>query len=150
MQCICLNWEIQINHLQLKHRFSYNMFSIFLTEVIPTAFGCRSSTVKVLLKVGLYSAVSIPLDRSKRFTRHPWSTCSFRHQLDFYGKHSATLQSLRKDYSFTFSPLCIARYSFIQLSELGMASWRERICHHFKRVARGIWTGERESDKWHT
>ena len=49
----------------------------------------------------------------------PWQTCSFRHQLDFSGKHSAMLQLLRKDFSLTFPALTIARYSFKQLSELG-------------------------------
>ena len=38
----------------------------------------------------LYSAVSSPLDSSKRFTLilH-WQTCSFRHQLGFSWKHSS-------------------------------------------------------------
>ena len=61
----------------------------------------------------LYSAVSSPLDRSKRFTLFiPWQTCSFRHQLDFSGTYS----------SHAFPLLCVlpvARYSCIQLSELG-------------------------------
>ena len=35
--------------------------------------------------------------------------------LDFFGKHSAMLQLLHEDYSFTLS---VTRYSFIQLSEL--------------------------------
>ena len=61
----------------------------------------------------LYSAVSSPLDRSKRFT------------LSSPGRpFSASLggilamQQLRNDYSFTYPPLSIARYSFIQLSRL--------------------------------
>ena len=38
----------------------------------------------------LYSAVSSPLDLSKRFTLIlPWQTCSFRHQLGFSWKHSS-------------------------------------------------------------
>ena len=37
----------------------------------------------------LYSTVSRPLDRSKRFTLFlTWQTCSFRHGLGFSGKHS--------------------------------------------------------------
>ena len=58
----------------------------------------------------LYSAVSSPWDGSRRFTLHPWQTCSFS------GKHSATQQLLREDYLFTYPPLSIARYSCIQLS----------------------------------
>ena len=66
----------------------------------------------------LYSAVSSPLDRSKRFT------------LSSPGRHvrsdtnSASLgtilamQQLRNDYSLAYPPLSIAMYSFIQLSRL--------------------------------
>ena len=72
----------------------------------------------------LYSAVSNPLDRSKRFTLHLWQTCLFRHQLDFSGKNSAMLQLLHEDYSLTFPLLSIARCSYIQLRELG----RTKIC----------------------
>ena len=53
----------------------------------------------------LYSAVSSPLARSKHFTLLPWRTCSFRHQIDFSGKHSSQA---------TIPPLLIARYLFIQ------------------------------------
>ena len=66
----------------------------------------------------LYSAVSIPLDRSKRFTLHPWQTCSFQQQLYFSGKHSSHAATTRDDYSLQFHR-CLARYSFIQLSQLG-------------------------------
>ena len=67
----------------------------------------------------LYSAVSSQLDHSKRFTLFlPWQTCSFRHQLDFSGKHSSDAAITREDYSLTFPPPSTARCSFIQLSEL--------------------------------
>ena len=49
----------------------------------------------------------------------PWQTCSFRHQLDVSGKHSGHAAIRREDYSLTFPPLYVARFSFIQLSELG-------------------------------
>ena len=58
---------------------------------------------------------SIQLDRSQRFT---CQTCSFRHQLDFPGKHSVPAIT-RENYSITFPLLSISRHSFIQLSELG-------------------------------
>ena len=42
----------------------------------------------------LYSAVSSPLDRSKRFTLFlPWQTCSFRHQLGFSWIRASTMTS---------------------------------------------------------
>ena len=63
----------------------------------------------------LYSAVSSPLDRSKRFKLHPQQT----------GTNSASLGSIlhtqqlrvKTIHSYFISPLSIARYSFIQLSE---------------------------------
>ena len=67
----------------------------------------------------------------------PWQTCSFRHQLGFSGKHSRARQQLRaKAKSLTFPPLSIARYSFIQLSQLGR-QWRERKCPIFETVTKG-------------
>ena len=66
----------------------------------------------------LYSAVSSPLDRSKRFTLFlPWQTCSFRHQLGFSGNHSSHAAITRNDYSLTFPPLSTARYSSIHHGE---------------------------------
>ena len=49
------------------------------------------------------------------------------------GKHSASLQLLREDYSFTYPPLCVAWDSFILLSEL----WGERNCQSFETAAGG-------------
>ena len=48
----------------------------------------------------------------------PWQTCSFQRHLNFSGKHSATLQLLRDNFSFRYLPLSVARYSCIQLGEL--------------------------------
>ena len=38
----------------------------------------------------------------------------FRHQLDFSGKHPSHAAIAHEDYPFTFPPLSIARYLFIQ------------------------------------
>ena len=85
----------------------------------------------------LHSAVSSPLDRSKRFTLFlPWQTCSFQHQLGFSWKHSSHAAVTRIDYSLTFTQLSIVRYSFIQLSEEG-CQWRERKCTIFETLAKG-------------
>ena len=80
------------------------------------------------IKKGVFSnsAVSSSLDRSKRFTLPPsLAAFSFRHQLVFTGKHSATLQLLHEDYSFLLLPLSLARYLFIYLSELGHCGQNE-------------------------
>ena len=45
----------------------------------------------------LYSGVSTPLDRSRRFILHIWKTCSFRHQVNFSGKHSSHAAITRED-----------------------------------------------------
>ena len=94
----------------LRHSLVQLSWSLFIGY--PTV--CKN--VKVFF---LYSAVSSPLDRSKRFTLFlPWQTCSFRHQLGFSWKHSSHAAITRKHYSLPFTPLSIARYSFIQLSRL--------------------------------
>ena len=67
----------------------------------------------------LYSSVSSPLDSSKRFT----SGTNF----SFSGKHSSHTAITREDYSLTFPPLSIVRYSFIQLSELGHRGENENV-----------------------
>ncbi len=69
----------------------------------------------------LYSSMtSSPLDRSKRFTLFlPWQTCSFQHQLVSPGSILVMQQLRAKTKSLTFPPLSIARYSFVQLSEMG-------------------------------
>ena len=76
------------------------------------------------------------MDRSKRFTLFlPWQTYSFRHQLGFSVKHSSHAELRATTKSLTFPPLSIARYSFIQLSQLGR-QWRERKCPIFETVAK--------------
>ena len=69
----------------------------------------------------LYSTLSSPWDYSRRFTLHPLANL-FIHapsRLSLSGKHSATL---RENNSFTYMPLFVARYLFIQLSE----PWQRR------------------------
>ena len=68
----------------------------------------------------LYSAVSSPSARSKHFTLYPLADLLFRHiNSTSLGRILVSQQLLHEDYSLTFSPLSIARYSFVQLSELG-------------------------------
>ena len=69
----------------------------------------------------LYSAVSSPLDRSKRFTLHPWQTCSFRHQ---WPSIKTTVYS----------------QGLIYTPEWTEVSWRERKCPSFETAAKGIRT----------
>ena len=138
----------------------------------------------------LYSAVSSPLDRSKRFTLSspgrpvPSDTViDFSWGQDYKEKHktrhktnvkrtmlnntklrhfraqivswapiharktlSASLgiilamQQLRNDYSLTFPPLSIARYSFIQLSRLRRREVKEN-AQTYKRYQRGFEPG---------
>ena len=82
----------------------------------------------------LYSAVSSPL----HFI--PWQTCSFQYQLDFSGQHSSHAAITREDHSFTFPPTSIARYSFIQLSELGRRGENKNL-PTLKRLQRGFEPG---------
>ena len=92
------------------HLMTKKLFIIFLLQILQ----CIKKEYMFL-----YSAVSSPLDCSKRVTLHPLAACSIRHQLDFSEKHSAMLKLFHKYYPHTFPSLSIARCSFIQLSELG-------------------------------
>ena len=87
----------------------------------------------------LYSVVSSPLDRSKRFTLIlPWQTCSFRHQLGFSWKHSshaAIAQRLLIHMSTT-----VYSQVLIYTAESTEAPWSERKCPNFETVAKGIRT----------
>ena len=81
--------------------------------------------------------ISSPLDRSKRFTLfalpdrpvHSNTSSASPGSILAMQKLRATIRSL------TFSPLSIARYSFIQLSQLGR-QWRERKYPIFETVAK--------------
>ena len=72
---------------------------------------CKGKKVKIISYIALY-----PVLRALHFT--PWQTCSFQYHRNFPRKHSAMLQLLREDYTLTCPPMSVARYSFIQLSEL--------------------------------
>ena len=81
----------------------------------------------------LYSAVSSPLDRSKRFTLFAFPGRPVHSDTNSASPGSILVrQQLRaKTKSLTCPPLSIARYSFIQLSQLG-PQWRERKCPIFE------------------
>ena len=66
----------------------------------------------------LYSAVSSPLDLSKRFTLSSPGRPVHSDTKSASPGSILAMQQLRNDYSLTFPPLSIARYSFIQLSRL--------------------------------
>ena len=80
----------------------------------------------------LCSAVSSPLDRSKRFTLHPWQTCSSWHQLDFSAMLQLTAQRL-----FTHIPTTDYIQVLIYTAEWTEASWREGKCPGFEKAAKG-------------
>ena len=84
----------------------------------------------------IYSAVSSPLDRSKRFTCFAFPGRPAHSDTNSASPGSIlAMQQLRATTkSLTVPPLSIARYSFIQLSQLGR-QWRERKCPIFETVA---------------
>ena len=85
------------------------------TVTIRTSVNSRKRCFYFFLHVKALAALHI----------NSWQSCSFQCQLDFIGTHSATLQLQCKDYSFTYPPLTVARYSFMQLSELQQCVWCE-------------------------
>ena len=82
--------------------------------------------------------MSSPLDRSKRFTLFAFPGRPVHSDTNSASPGSILVrQQLRaKTKSLTCPPLSIARYSFIQLSQLG-PQWRERKCQIFETVAKG-------------
>ena len=94
--------------------------------------------VKVKVKVVTYSAVSSPSDRSERYTLFalPGRPVHSDTNSASPGSILAMKQLRATTKSLTCPPLSIARYSFIQLSQLGR-QWRERKCTIFETVAKG-------------
>ena len=86
----------------------------------------------------LYSAVSSSSNRSKRSTLFALPGRPVHSDTNSASPGSIlVMQQLRATTkSLTFPPLSIARYSFIQLSQLGR-QWRERKCPIFETVAKG-------------
>ena len=86
----------------------------------------------------LYSAVSSALDRTKRFTlfASPGRPVHSNTNSASPGSILAMQQLRAAAKSLTFPPLSIARYSFIQLSQLGR-QWREQKCPTFETVPKG-------------
>ena len=86
----------------------------------------------------VYSAVSSPLDRSKRFTLFASPGRPVHSDTNSAPPGSILVgQQLRaKTKSLTCPPLYIASYSFILLSQLG-PQWKERKCPIFETVAKG-------------
>ena len=104
-------------------------------------FTCCEHVVKYKKKVKvvfLYSSVSSPLDRSKRFTLFvsPDRPVHSDTNSASPGSILARQQLRAKTKSITCPPLSIATYSFIQLSQLG-PQWRERKWPIFETVAKG-------------
>ena len=87
----------------------------------------------------LYSAVSSPQDRSKRFTLYftdrPVHSDTNSASL---GSISHMLQLMHEGCSYPYPPLSIARYSFIQLSELEQC--------RVKKLAQGFSTAAQDSN----
>ena len=91
----------------------------------------------MFLYSAVIAAVSSPLDRSKRSTLFAIPDRPVHSDTNSASTGSIlAMQQLRATTkSLTFSPLSIARYSFIQLSQQGR-QWRERKCPIFEMVAK--------------
>ena len=104
-----------------------------------TLFSRKSDTPHPHLRyVTLEWPLSRPLDRSKRFTLFALPGRPVHSDTNSASPGSIlVMQQVRATTkSLTCPPLSIARYSFIQLSQLGR-QWRERKCPIFEMVAKG-------------
>ena len=88
----------------------------------------------------LYSAVSSPLDRSSALHFPPLADLFIPTTFSASLGSILAMQQLRNDYSLTFPPLSIARYSFIQLSRLRRREVKEN-AQTSKRYQRGFEPG---------
>ena len=94
----------------------------------PALYGQFFNVWTVLKKVKVRSYIAqYPVLETAQSTLHftHRQTCSFQGHFNFSWKHSAILQLLRKDYSFRYPCMSVARYSFIQLSELWQCGMKE-------------------------
>ena len=98
-------------------------------DTTSTSFFMRSAGKKI---------VSSPSDRSKRFKLFALPDRTVHSDTNSASPGSIlAMQQLRAATKpLTFPPLSMARYSFIQLSQLGR-QWRERKCPIFETVAKG-------------
>ena len=128
----------------IQNKYNYYCYLSSTTEVTHP---CSKSPIKYAMQklckgkgMVLYSTVSSPFDRSKRFTlSSPGRPVHSNTNSASLGSILAMQQLRNNDYSLTFPPLSIARYTCIQLSKLG-CQWRERKCPNFETVAEGIRT----------
>ena len=87
-----------------------------------------------------YSAVSSPLDRSKRFTLFlPWQTCLFQHRLGFSWKHSSHAAIAQRLFTH-MSTTVYGQVSCVQLSRLRRREENEN-AQTSKREQRGLEIG---------
>ena len=100
--------------------------------------GLEAHRTKKVTVFFLYSAVSSPLDRSERCTLFAFPGRPVHSDTNSASPESilARQQLRATTKSLTFPPLSIARYSFIQLSQLGR-QWRERKWPIFETVEKG-------------
>ena len=76
----------------------------------------RSTVNLIKLKVRSYIK-RYPVLALFKAPTHP-AVYSFQSQLNFSGKHTATLQLLHEEYLFTYPPLPLAYYSLVRLNEM--------------------------------
>ena len=87
----------------------------------------------------LYSAVSSPQDRSKRFTLYfPADLFTQTPSRLLWEEFSHMLQLMREGCSYTYPPLSVAGYSFIQLRELDQ--------YRVDKLAQGLNTAAQDSN----
>ena len=104
-----------------------------LFNSIPQTTTQRSTLNLIKLKVRSYIKRYPVLGLFKAPT-HP-AVYSFQRQLNFSGRHTATLQLLCGGYFFVHPPLPLAYYSFVRLNELEQTC-SERNCPSFETAAR--------------
>ena len=102
-------------HSGLVKGVTWDPVSKYLVSQVPVLFLlCQTEQGKIL-----YIPVSSLLARSMRFTLHPLADMFIPTPTRLLLEESRQLWLLHESYSLIFPLLSLARYSFIQLSELG-------------------------------
>ena len=123
---------IKTDVLQLCARIQHSMA---LSVRVHVLYHCKKGKGSFYIVI---SVVSSPLDGSNRYTlfASPGRHVNSDTNSASLGSILAMQQLRATTKSLTFPPLSIARYSFIQLSQLGR-QWRERKFQIFETVAKG-------------
>ena len=141
--CFC-GYVVFYEFLHLQKRSFFGVLCMWLSVTHPhvcTANACVLCVRRRCKCMVLYSAVSSPLDRSKRFTlSSPGRPVHSDTVLGFSWKHSSHAAIAQRLFTHIFTTVYSQVGLLIYTAESTEASWSERKCANFETVTTGIRT----------